>query len=96
MLDTVKELHERGYQIIALEGGSTSKNLFEALPVIKKQDLPLALIVGNEVSGVDPEVVKNSSFCVYIPMEGIKESLNVATAFGIAAYLIRYQGLNNE
>ena len=96
VIDTVKELLDQGYQTIALEGGSSSVNIFEALPVIKEQNLPLALIVGNEVSGIDPEVVENSSFCVYIPMEGIKESLNVATAFGIASYLIRYQGLNNE
>ena len=63
---------------------------------MKKQLQPIAIIVGNEVSGIDPEAVKKSSLCVYIPMEGIKESLNVATAFGIASYLIRYQGMHNE
>ncbi len=94
--ETVRELHEEGFMIISLEGGNTALNLFEALPLIKKADKPIALLVGNEVSGVDPEVVAGSSMCVYIPMEGIKESLNVATAFGIASYLIRYQGMNNE
>ena len=44
----------------------------------------------------DPEAVKKSSLCVYIPMEGIKELLNVASAFAIASYLIRYQGITNE
>lgn len=96
VLDTVNDLRANGYRIIALEGGKSAVNLFEALPLIQSQNLPLALIVGNEVSGIDPEVVKISSLCVYIPMEGIKESLNVATAFGIASYLIRYQGLKNE
>ena len=82
--------------IVSLEGGSSSSDLFSSLKFIQEKDQPVALVVGNEVSGIDPEVVKLSSICVYIPMEGIKESLNVATAFGIAAYLIRYQGMKNE
>ena len=93
VLETVDYLNDSGYQIIALEGGQTAVNIFDALPVIKEQKNPIALIVGNEVSGIDPEVVKISSLCVYIPMEGIKESLNVASAYAIAAYLIRYQGI---
>ena len=96
VLDTVRALKEEGYLIISLEGGNSSVNIFKALPGIKKTDLPIALVVGNEISGVDPDVVAISSVCVYIPMEGIKESLNVATAFGIAAYLLRYQGMNYE
>jgi len=82
--------------VISLEGGAGSENIFTALPAIKESEMPIALVVGNEVSGVDPEAVRISSKSVYIPMEGIKESLNVATAFGIASYLIRYQGMNNE
>ena len=96
VLQTVQNLKNSGYFIISLEGGKTSRNIFDALPDIKRQNSPIALAVGNEVSGVDPEVVNISSLCVYIPMEGIKESLNVASAFGIAAYLIRYQGIYNE
>ena len=82
--------------LLSLEGGASSVSIFDALPKISKTDRPLALAVGNEVSGIDPEVVKMSDMCIYIPMEGMKESLNVATAFGIAAYLIRYRGIINE
>lgn len=96
VVETVRELIRKGYQIITLEGGRTAVNIFDSLPQIKTKDQPIALVVGNEVSGVDPDVVAASTMCVYIPMEGIKESLNVATAFGIASYLIRYQGMNNE
>lgn len=94
--ETADMLHEKGYILVSLEGGSTSVNIFDALPIIKAEKSPVAVITGNEISGIDPEVVKKSSFCVYIPMEGIKESLNVASAFAVAAYLIRYQGMNNE
>ncbi len=86
-------LKKAGFMIVALEGGNSAVNLFEALPGMRDDDRPLALVVGNEVSGVDPEVIALCDQSVFIPMEGVKESLNVAVAFGIAAYLIRYQGL---
>lgn len=96
VLETVRTLRSAGFCVISLEGGSSSVNIFDALPILRKAKDPVAMIVGNEVSGIDPMAVQLSSMCVYIPMEGIKESLNVATAFGIASYLIRYQGLVNE
>ncbi len=88
-LETVEELKQNGFQLWALEGGSGAINLFRALGKINP-DKPIALIVGNEVSGVDPAVVECCDRSVYIPMSGIKESLNVATAFGVAAYFLRY------
>ena len=96
VIETVDKLQGEGYFIVSLEGGNSSIQLFDALPMIREQNKPIALIVGNEVSGIDPEAVKKSSLCVYIPMEGHKESLNVASAFAIASYLIRYQGIKNE
>ena len=96
VIDTVKSLRDQGYMILALEGGPSSVDIFDSLQEIQDADRPIALVVGNEISGVDPEVVANSSMCIYIPMEGVKESLNVASAFAIAAYLIRYRGMKNE
>lgn len=89
VLETSKELKAAGYQLWALEGGATAGNIFHNLEYIHP-DQPIALIVGNEINGIDPAVVEICDHCVYIPMSGIKESLNVATAFGIAAYLLRY------
>lgn len=51
---------------------------------------PLALIVGNEVNGVSPSVLRRADAIVHIPMLGKKESLNVAVAAGVALYAIRY------
>jgi len=48
----------------------------------------LALIVGNEVSGVDPTLLEQSTVHVRLPMRGNKDSLNVAVAAGVAAYLL--------
>ena len=96
VVETVQKLREDGFLILSLEGGSRAENIFDSVSKIRQIDQPIALVVGNEVSGIDPEVVGISSMCIYIPMEGVKESLNVATAFGIAAYMIRYRGMKNE
>ncbi len=89
IMDAVQELKQNGVQLWALEGGNHTVNLFGTLEHIRIEQ-PIALIVGNEVSGVDPSVLEHCDHRVYIPMSGIKESLNVATAFGIAAYFLRY------
>jgi tRNA G18 (ribose-2'-O)-methylase SpoU len=46
------------------------------------------LVVGNEVCGVDPGILELCEQIVYIPMAGTKRSLNVAVAFGIAAFTL--------
>jgi tRNA G18 (ribose-2'-O)-methylase SpoU len=46
------------------------------------------LIVGHEVAGVDPALLRVSERVVCIPMRGAKRSLNVAVAFGIAAVML--------
>jgi len=49
---------------------------------------PLVLVVGNEIVGIDPGIMALCERVVYIPMQGVKRSLNVAVAFGLAAYLL--------
>jgi tRNA G18 (ribose-2'-O)-methylase SpoU len=49
------------------------------------------LVIGNEVSGVSQELQSLSDAAIEIEMDGIKNSLNVAVAFGIAAYQLRSQ-----
>jgi len=44
------------------------------------------LIIGNEVTGVDPGLLTLADEVLYIPMRGEKRSFNVANAFSIAAY----------
>ena len=51
----------------------------------------MALIVGNEVRGISPAILKKSDAIIEIPMRGRKESLNVAVAAGIALYSLREQ-----
>lgn len=79
----VDRLKNKGVRIVSLELTKSSKNV-----KLFKPKFPLALIVGNEVDGVSESLLKRSDAVVHIPMKGIKESLNVSVAFGIAAYEI--------
>lgn len=78
------ELKKEGFSLIGLENNIEGTiPLEEFIP-----SFPLALIVGNEVRGISKSIQKKIDAFVSIPMRGKKESLNVAVAFGIAAYHI--------
>lgn len=49
-------------------------------------DLPLCLVIGNEIRGIRKEIVGAADIAVEIPMYGMKQSLNAAVAFGVAAF----------
>jgi len=82
----LKQLKKEGYNIVALEDTKNSRNLFTYRP-----KFPLALIVGNEKTGVTKAVLKYCDKAVKIPMRGRKTSLNVSVAAGIAMYYISHQ-----
>jgi len=84
-------LKKRGLRLWALEGGPRSESLFEAM--VHVQGPPIVLVVGNEVSGVDPGILEQCERVLNVPMQGIKRSLNVAVAFGITVYALRYTSL---
>lgn len=84
-------LRASGKRLWALEGGPRSRDLFELVTQAGGPgEAPIVLVLGHEVSGVDPRVVDRCEQVVRIPMAGIKGSLNVSVAFGIAAYVLRY------
>lgn len=85
-LDLVMLKHQSGYQIISLEAATSSESLFAPLSAPVRS--PVLLVLGNEVSGIDPEILHHSDQILYIPMQGKKSSLNVAVAFGIAIYTL--------
>jgi tRNA G18 (ribose-2'-O)-methylase SpoU len=51
--------------------------------------LTYVLMVGNEPAGVDPDLLQIADQVVSLSMWGVKESLNVAVSFSIAAYWLR-------
>ncbi len=91
-LEILPALIAERVQIVALERTEESVDLTEAL----EQDrirTPLCLVVGNEVAGVSVETLGKADIVCHLPMHGVKSSLNVAVAFGIAAYQIRQRAV---
>lgn len=84
-----RSLKDQGLRLWALEGGSRASSLFDA--AVDLPGPPIVLVVGNELSGVDPGILELCERVVCLPMQGVKGSLNVAVAFGIAVYHIRYR-----
>jgi 23S rRNA (guanosine2251-2'-O)-methyltransferase len=69
-------------KIAVLEITSNSRSVFE----LARDDFPLAIVIGNEITGVSDRAIALCDFSIEIPMLGAKHSLNVAVAFGIAAF----------
>jgi 23S rRNA (guanosine2251-2'-O)-methyltransferase len=88
----IKRLKKEGWQILALEQHENSTDLFE-FPKAKTaaHDANYCLVLGDEVRGVPPSLLKLADKIIEIPLCGKKESLNVAVAFGIAAFTLRRQ-----
>lgn len=86
-LDVLPALKATGVQIVALEKSERSEPL-EAALARGALRAPVCMLVGNEVAGVSAEALAASDLVCHLPMRGIKQSLNVAVAFGIGAYLI--------
>ncbi len=83
--DAVHYLRSRHYTILAVEQCQGSISLTSAVQNIKK-DKKYALILGNEVKGVQQSIVDISDGCVEIPQFGTKHSLNVAIAAGVVVW----------
>lgn len=81
----INRLREAGFTIAALEQSQSSLSL----PDYKAPDM-LALVLGREVEGVEPEVLDLCDLSLEIPMVGKKESFNVIQAAAMAMYHCRY------
>lgn len=79
----VKDLKEKGFQIVSLEQAKDSIDYKKFKPKYS-----VAIILGNEVNGVSKNTLKNSDVKIEIPMKGKKESLNVSVATGVALFRI--------
>ncbi|MBI4059759.1 RNA methyltransferase [Candidatus Giovannonibacteria bacterium] len=79
-------LKKNKVQVVALEQAKGAADYRKFKP-----KFPMALILGNEVRGLSPPLLKKCDKIIYIPMRGRKESLNVSVACGVALFsLIKY------
>ena len=81
--EAVEKLHEAGYMVCAVEQAEGSIML-DKLQLDKQKKY--AIIMGNEVKGVQQDVVNRCDICVEIPQYGTKHSLNVSVTTGIVIW----------
>ncbi len=79
----IEELRLKRVNVMALEQAPASRDYKKFKP-----KFPLAVILGNEVRGLSPNILKRCDSVWHLPMRGQKESLNVAVATGIFIYKI--------
>jgi tRNA G18 (ribose-2'-O)-methylase SpoU len=92
IVDAINYCREQNCQIVALEQGSGSLNLAE--PRDYNEDI--ALILGEEVHGIPPEILAKCDKILEIPMCGKKESFNVSVAGGTVLWELRKAMLNDK
>lgn len=81
-IECINFLKQNNYTICSLEQTANSTMLHEI--IVPK--VPIAIIVGNEVDGVQQEVVNMSDKIIEIPQFGTKHSLNVSVSCGICIW----------
>lgn len=91
-LQKISDLKQINYQIIGLEQTDCSEILSEFEPKTNK----ICLILGNEVTGIDSDIIPSLDSAVEIPQFGMKHSLNVSVACGVAlyAFMLKLQSLS--
>lgn len=84
--DAINDLKSKQYYIVSVEQVKDSIMLNN----FQKPEKPIALVFGNEVYGVEQEIINQSDVVLEIPQYGTKHSLNVSVSIGIVLWeLIR-------
>ena len=95
IIESIRILKTQGYQIVGLENNLEDTRLHQitehSLPSLL--DSKVALILGEEVEGISPELHQFIDLFLEIPMTGNKESFNVSIAAAITLFYLRY-GIN--
>lgn len=82
-LTLVKKLKEENIKVLSIEQAENSTMLNTFFP---KEGEKYAIVMGNEVKGVQQEVVNASDLCIEIPQLGTKHSLNISVTTGVVIW----------
>jgi tRNA G18 (ribose-2'-O)-methylase SpoU len=82
-LTLIKALQHEGVVVAAVEQAEATKMLHDFEPDTNKK---IAIVLGNEVKGVQQEVVTSANHCIEIPQFGTKHSLNISVSCGIVLW----------
>ncbi len=82
-IDIVNKLNQEGYTTCAIEQAERSQNLYNFSPAKREK---VAIVLGNEVKGVQQEVVDSCKEVIELDQFGTKHSLNISVCAGIVIY----------
>jgi len=82
-LDVVKKLKSENVKVLSIEQAENSTKLNTFFP---EKNQKYAIVMGNEVKGVQQEVINVSDLCVEIPQLGTKHSLNISVTTGVVLW----------
>ena len=88
LLPLITELKQTGHTVIGLEKTPSSTDIMQWKPAADIDPHRIALIVGNEVTGIEQEALDACDVVLHIAMRGKKDSLNVSIAGGIALHTL--------
>ncbi len=80
----ILDLKHKGAFLVMVEQDPQSENYTDI--AVPEDTSELIIAMGEEVKGIEPELLQLADVIAEIPMRGAKESLNVSVAFGIVAY----------
>lgn len=81
--EAIDELKKNGFKIISIEQAENATMLDVFVPVVEQK---YAVVFGNEVEGVEQDVVSASDIVIEIPQYGMKHSLNIAVSVGVVVW----------
>jgi len=84
-INIVEKLKTEGVQVISVEQDPRSI-AYSLLPIALK--FPVAIVIGNETTGISKEVLDESDMIVELPMFGVNKSLNVWGTAAVIAYQV--------
>jgi 23S rRNA (guanosine2251-2'-O)-methyltransferase len=89
----IQKFKEQNTKVFALEI-TDKKRSYDSLAI---SDFPLCIVAGNEITGLDNDILNACDDAIEIPMYGVKHSLNVSVAIGIALFesLRKWQTFTN-
>lgn len=91
--EIIRRIKSAGMRICLLEHTDRSIPYHQ----VTRKDFPMCLVVGNELTGVSEDYINAATMAIDIPMYGMKQSLNVAVAYGIVIFhFAQLLGLERE
>jgi 23S rRNA (guanosine2251-2'-O)-methyltransferase len=91
--EAIADLREKNYKVYAIEQVENSTHLHD---LAWETYEPIAIVFGNEVTGVEQTTIGLCDGCVEIPQLGMKHSLNIATAAGVVLWELVSRILKSE